>query len=133
MSFPARRRHPDSGVKSGWEVGGLEGCDPLRTSSTGEDSSLERPSRPTPHGGRGRTFWRQMNITDYMKGERGRKGKHMASGKVDIPTNQKTGKSRLRFYGAAPEQVEIIMAALEQVRQERGTAHDTVALEAMCM
>lgn len=57
----------------------------------------------------------------------------MTSGKVDIRTNRKTGKARLRFYGAAPDHMETILGALEQARCELGTAHDTVALEAICL
>lgn len=56
----------------------------------------------------------------------------MACGKVDVRTNVKTGKSRLRFYAAAPDHVETILAALEQARSELGTSHDTVALDAIC-
>ena len=57
----------------------------------------------------------------------------MASGKVDIRTSETTGKARLRFYGAAPEHVEMVRDALEQARHEFGTDHDTVALDAICM
>jgi hypothetical protein len=55
------------------------------------------------------------------------------SGKVDIRTNQLTGKSRLRFYGAGSEQIETILRALSAVKLEFGTEHDTVALEALSL
>ena len=57
----------------------------------------------------------------------------MANGKVDIRTNRKTGKTRLRFQGAAPDQVETILAALEHAGSELGISHDTVALKGICL
>lgn len=53
----------------------------------------------------------------------------MSNGKVDVRVTQKTGKARLRFYGVAPDQLQVILLALAQARKELGTEHDTVALE----
>ena len=57
----------------------------------------------------------------------------MAHGKVDVRVNEKTGKARLRFYSVAPDQLELILTALEHIRKEVGTIHDTVALELMAL
>ena len=57
----------------------------------------------------------------------------MPSGKVDIRFNEKTGKARLRFYGVAPDQLELILCALKHVREELQTEHDTVALEGLAL
>lgn len=57
----------------------------------------------------------------------------MANGKVDVRTNQVSGKARMKFYRLAPEQLEIIQAALEQARLELGTNYDSVALEGICL
>lgn len=45
---------------------------------------------------------------------------------------RRTGKGRLRFYGVASDQIEVILAALAIARSEINTTHDTVALEAIC-
>jgi hypothetical protein len=57
----------------------------------------------------------------------------IVSGRVDIRVNKKTGKARLRFYGAAPEHVETILTALSHARSELTTHSDTVALEGICL
>lgn len=57
----------------------------------------------------------------------------MARGRMNTRTSESTGKTRLRFYGAAPEQVETILLALEIARHELRTEYDTVALEAICL
>lgn len=54
-------------------------------------------------------------------------------GKVNISTNHSTGRTRLRFYGVAPDQLETILIALGHARSELGTEHDAVALDAICM
>lgn len=57
----------------------------------------------------------------------------MGSGKVDVRIMQRNAKARLRFYNVAPDQLEVIMNALEIARNELGTGHDTVALDAICI
>ena len=57
----------------------------------------------------------------------------MSSGRVDIRTIKRTGKARLRFYGVAPDHLEMILAALEVARKDLNTEFDTVALEGICM
>jgi len=57
----------------------------------------------------------------------------MASGKVDIRIMKHTDKARLRFYDVYPEQLELILAAIERAREGTGSINDTVALEAICM
>jgi len=57
----------------------------------------------------------------------------MAKGRVNIRTNQTTGKARLRFYEVYPEQSETILAALDKARDITRSQSDTVALEAICM
>lgn len=57
----------------------------------------------------------------------------MSHRKVDVRTNPKTGKARLRFHGVAPDQVELIRLALDLVKEEFGTEHDTVGLEALAI
>jgi len=57
----------------------------------------------------------------------------MGSGKVDIRFMQRNGKARLRFYNINPDQFEVIMEALNAARNELGTDHDTVALDAICI
>jgi len=54
-------------------------------------------------------------------------------GKVDIRTMKRTGKARLRFYGVAPDHLEIILEALKLAREEFNTEYDTVALDSICM
>lgn len=56
----------------------------------------------------------------------------MKERKVNIRTNQTTGKARLRFYGIAPDQIDGIVLALEKARKEYETDFDSVALEAIC-
>ena len=85
----------------------------------------------TPLGGRGANV---LATDEYLGNTKVREeGKDMASGKVDIRTNQKTGKARMRFYGVCADQLEIILPALDHARSELGTAHDTVALEGICL
>ena len=57
----------------------------------------------------------------------------MPSGQVDVRRTERTGKSRLRFYGIADDQLENIRTALSLARSELGTEFDSVALDAICM
>ena len=57
----------------------------------------------------------------------------MSKGKVDIRTCNRNGKARLRFYDVAPDHLEMIKQALQVAREQTGSEHDTVALEAICM
>lgn len=57
----------------------------------------------------------------------------MPSGRVDVRRTERTGKSRLRFYGVADDQLEIIRTALSLARSEFGTEFDSVALDAICV
>lgn len=57
----------------------------------------------------------------------------MANGKVDVRISQRRKTARLRFYDVYTDQITTIQTALEQARQDAGTAHDTVALDAICM
>jgi hypothetical protein len=45
----------------------------------------------------------------------------------------KDGSSRLRFYHAHDDQIEIIERSLDRAREEIRTEFDVVALEAICM
>jgi hypothetical protein len=56
----------------------------------------------------------------------------MPAGRVDVRQTERTGKSRLRFYGVADDQLEIIQTALFLARSELGTDFDTVALDGIC-
>jgi hypothetical protein len=57
----------------------------------------------------------------------------MSSGRVDLRTMKRTGKTRLRFYNVYPDQLETVQTALRIARRESGTEHDTVALESICI
>jgi hypothetical protein len=57
----------------------------------------------------------------------------MAHGRVNIRTSEKTGKTRLRFFGVAADQLEDILQALSVARMELDTKYDSVALEAICL
>ena len=56
----------------------------------------------------------------------------MPKGRVDVRVMRKTKRARLRFYGVSPDQLELILFALEQAREEFGTEWDTVALDGIC-
>ncbi len=53
-------------------------------------------------------------------------------GKVKIHRNYKRGTSRLRFYPAHDDQVEIVLTALKKARADSGTEYDMVALTCIC-
>ena len=55
----------------------------------------------------------------------------MPNGRVDIRSIKRSGKARLRFYNLASDQLENILTALEQAREELGTEYDSVALDAL--
>lgn len=55
-----------------------------------------------------------------------------ARGKVNIRHNYKRGTSRLRFYPAHADQLEVVLSALEKARAEAGTKYDMVALTCIC-
>jgi hypothetical protein len=57
----------------------------------------------------------------------------MPSGRVDIRTRESSGKSRLRFYGLAKDQLATIVYALAVARGLGETEFDAVALELICM
>lgn len=52
--------------------------------------------------------------------------------RLHIRTNQKRGTSRLRFTSLHPDQLEIIVPALEKAREESGTEFYSVALTNIC-
>lgn len=56
----------------------------------------------------------------------------MSAGTVDVRRRESTGKSRMRFFGVADDELEIILVALEIARNEANTIYDSVALDHIC-
>ena len=56
-----------------------------------------------------------------------------ARGKVKIHRNFKRGTSRLRFYPAHADQLDVILTALEKARADSETEFDMVALTNICL
>ena len=57
----------------------------------------------------------------------------MSSGKADVRITKRNGKARIRFYGVAPDHLDMIQLALKEAREQLNTEYDTVALEAICL
>ena len=54
-------------------------------------------------------------------------------GRVHVRPCKNRGYSRVRFLHIYPEQVETILIALSDAREELGTEYDSVALDHICM
>lgn len=57
----------------------------------------------------------------------------MANGQVDIRYSKRTNKYRLRFHAVAHDQLEMILLALKEGREDANTMYDCVALDRICM
>ena len=76
------------------------------------------------------------SITLFSKGEYDMKTDATSKtqrGKVNVRHNYKRGTSRLRFYPAHKDQLDVVLAALKKARATSDTEYDMVALTYICL